>query len=185
MLVSFFATNTLRADNRIIAGDDLYIADLIDSHDLIEHYRDAPPHAGLLRLRACGLLYLLNFILPQYVSHSSHDLPFKFSTGLQGVDPTQFIHCFDKLPRTVFQIIKIFYHSSVSMAIGESSSSHGSLHYLSVSSKIPQHLLPKRSFLLFQILWSKIRGYYLLSCSTSKSNEFFYLFFAVSLQIFQ
>ena len=24
MLVSFFATNTLRADNRIIAGDDLY-----------------------------------------------------------------------------------------------------------------------------------------------------------------
>ena len=51
---SFFATNTLRTDNRIVAGDDLYIADLIDSHDLIEHYRDAPPHAGLLRLRACG-----------------------------------------------------------------------------------------------------------------------------------
>ena len=93
MLVSFFVSNTLRTDNRIITGDDLYIADLIDSHDLIEHYRDAPPHAGLLRLRACGLLYLLNFILPQYVSHSSHDLPFKLCTGFREIDTAQLVHC--------------------------------------------------------------------------------------------
>lgn len=92
MLVSFFATNTLRTNNRIIAGDDLYIADLIDSHDLIAHYRDAPPHAGLLRLRACGLL-LLYSILSQYNSHSSHNLPFKFSSWLRSADTTQLIHC--------------------------------------------------------------------------------------------
>ena len=40
----------------------------------------------------CGLL-LLYSILPQYVSHSSHDIPFKFSTGLREIDTAQLIHC--------------------------------------------------------------------------------------------